>query len=388
MRLPLIGGFIATVLLLMTVGAAQAPKPDLRVAFPTDDSHDAIGPIVISAFLDPPSTPVERMQFLVDNVLVCTVERMPFVCPFNAGDPPGKDHVFRIVAYLRGGQKITSPIVRTKKLDFSDNADVPIKHITVSVLDGSRYVRGLTKNAFHLFEDDVEKPITYFPPPGKDAPLELVLAVDISDSMKDSIREVKENVKRFRSALKPTDRVTIVGFNENFFTVAPASMSEDLPGQLKRIDRLRAWGMTSLYEILIQSFNLLGRKQQSRLAIVAFTDGDDTASRIPREAVERRKETSDAVLYLIGQGNALKSRDLMALCERLAKNSGGGAYFPRTMDGLREAFDEILEALSNQYLLGFEPKTDTALHRLRITVDGHHEVRHMTSYRWKAEGPQ
>ncbi len=387
MRLPVLGGFIAAVVLLVAVGGAQTPAPQVRIAYPNDGDY-AVGHIVIQVILDPPSTPVERMQFLVDNVPVGNVARSPWQCDFDAGAPPGRAHVFRVVAYMPGGRKVNSVPVTTKALQWSDNAEVPIKHITVSVLDGSRYVRGLPKKAFHLFDDDVEKPIVYFPPPGKDAPLELVLAVDISDSMKDSIREVKENVKRFRSALKPTDRVTIVGFNENFFTVAPASMSEDLPGQLKRIDRLRAWGMTSLYEILIQSFNLLGRKQQSRLAIVAFTDGDDTASRIPREAVERRKETSDAVLYLIGQGNALKSRDLMALCERLAKNSGGGAYFPRTMDGLREAFDEILEALSNQYLLGFEPKTDTALHRLRITVDGHHEVRHMTSYRWKAEGPQ
>jgi hypothetical protein len=54
---------------------------------------------------------------------------------------------------------------------------------------------------------------------------------------------------------------------------------------------------------------------------------------------------------------------------------------------LRGSFDQILEELSNQYLLGFEPKTDSNLHHLRIEVDGHYQVRHMDSYRWKAQGP-
>ena len=52
--------------------------------------------------------------------------------------------------------------------------------------------------------------------------------MDVSGSMTDSIDGVKENVKRFLSALRPADRVTLVAFNENFFVLSRPSA--DLPG--------------------------------------------------------------------------------------------------------------------------------------------------------------
>jgi Ca-activated chloride channel family protein len=321
------------------------------------------------------------VTFFADGRLVCTVERPPFECEWNAGPPPVHPHMFHVVAHLRDGRKISDDVA-TQELKWTDGADVAVKHITVTVLDGSKFVPGLEKKRFHLFDDDVQQPITYFD--SKNIETQMVLAIDISDSMVYAIEDVKANVKRFRAALRPADHVTILGFNENPFIVAPSSL--DPEAQLKRIDRLASWGMTSLYEMLLKSFDLLGR-QKGRLAIVVFSDGADTASRVSPEAVYRRKETSDAVLYMIGQGDAMKEASLKAICEELATKSGGRAFFPRTMDTLRGSFDQILEELSNQYLLGFEPKTDSNLHHLRIEVDGHYQVRHMDSYRWKAQGP-
>jgi VWFA-related protein len=381
MRLLLAGALIATILLLAVAGASQAPGPRLRIVEPPDGDYVGAA-IVIRLFLDPPSTPVQKMTFFADGVLVCTRETPPFECPWDPGPPPVKPHRFHVVAYLRGGSRISADSA-TKGLDkFVDSAEVTTKHVTVSVLDGSRFVKGLGKNDFRLFDDNVQRPITYFASGNLET--QMVLAVDISDSMVDVIEDVKANVKRFLAALRPTDRVTILGFNENPFIVAASTM--DRATQIKRIDRLGSWGMTALYEMLLKSFDLLGR-QKGRLAIVAFTDGADTASRVAAAAVERRKETSDALVYMIGQGDAMKDANLKAVCDRLAQRSGGSAFFPRTIEALRETFDQILEELSNQYLLGFDPKTDSNLHRLRIEVKGGYQVRHMDAYRWKAQGP-
>ncbi len=372
MRSPVAAGLFAS-LLLVIAGVAQAPGPTLRI---TEPKEYAVGPLVIRVVLDPPSTPLDKMTFFADGILVCTVELPPWECPWNAGQNIAP-HTFRVVAHVKGGKRVPDTVT-TKPMKFVDNYEVPGKHITVMVLDGSNYVSGLKQEAFRVYDDDVRKPITFF---SKNTELQMVLAVDVSDSMVNAIEEVKRNVKGFISALRETDRVTIVGFNEKAFIVAPASL--DHAAQLKRIDRLGSWGMTSLYETLIWSFDFLGRQQGRRLAIVFFTDGEDTASRVPQEAAERRKETSDAVLYMIGQGQAIAASNLREICERLARKSGGRAFFPRDMNALREAFDEIVQELSNQYLVGFEPHTDAEYHRLRVEVDGNYKVRTTEGYRWR-----
>jgi Ca-activated chloride channel homolog len=117
---------------------------------------------------------------------------------------------------------------------------------------------------------------------------------------------------------------------------------------------------------------------------VVFTDGDDTSSRIPRQAVERRSETSDAVVYVIGQGRAGASASLKDLCGRLATQSGGRAFFPQQMDELRGVLDVILEEMSHQYLLSYAPpagKPDGALRRIRVEVAGGYQVRARQGYR-------
>ncbi len=112
------------------------------------------------------------------------------------------------------------------------------------------------------------------------------------------------------------------------------------------------------------------------------------ASRATADAVERRAESSDAVVYMMGHGQALKSPALKDLCERIANKSGGRAFFPREITQLQEAFDTILEELSAQYLLVFQPRMrapDGRWHRIRVeTADGRYRVRARQGYRYMA----
>ena len=84
------------------------------------------------------------------------------------------------------------------------------------------------------------------------------------------------------------------------------------------------------------------------------------------------------MLYIIGQGQVIDDVKLKALCERLAQRSGGRAFFPRDVENLGETFNQILEELSNQYLLTYSPPNDDdKWHRIRVEVSGgRYEVRH------------
>jgi Ca-activated chloride channel family protein len=366
---------IAAVLFLGSA-AGQAPQPSLRILSPLDGSYVS-DEVVIRAAIQPEATSVERMEFFGDTRLLCTIKGRPFECAWDAGAQL-REHLVRVVAHLAGGRRVVA-IVRTKNLGYAESVEVDMVRVTVVVLDGTRFVRGLPRSAFRVLEDDVRQPISLFE--SQNVPLELVVGVDISDSMTDAIGQVKEVVKRFFSRLRPTDRVTLVVFNENFF-LPPAL---DLAGRLNAVDSLAPWGMTSLHDTIIRSFDMLG-KQAGRRGMVIFTDGEDTASHATAEQVERRADSSDAVLYMIGQGQAVDSPALKTLCERLARKSGGRAFFPRRIESLGETFDQILEELSNQYLITYPPpsqRRDDKWHQIRVEVaDRRYQVRARQGYRF------
>ncbi len=373
-----IGGFAAAALSL-AVTLPQRPAPTLEILEPKDGAYVS-GDVLVKAEVRPSGTSVERVLFFVDGRLVRTVEAPPLECEWNVGGD-GRPHDFRVVAVFPGGRRVPRT-VRTNGVDYVDQGGAERVLVTATVLDGDRLVQGLRKKVFRVYEDGKLQPIDEFFL--ENIPLELVVAIDNSDSMVNEIGRVKEYVKRFLSALPPGARVTLVVFNHHFFVLAPPSV--DLAGPLKALDHLAPWGATSLHEAIAKSFDLLGRERRRR-GLVIFTDGDDTTSRISKDAVERRAETSDAVLYMIGQGRAVTTAGLKNLCERLATRSGGRAFFPREMDELGAAFDAILKEMSSQYLLTYPVPSitrDAALHRIRVEVDGGYEVRARQGYRLAA----
>lgn len=361
-------GTFAAAVLLVASAAGQAP-PSVQILEPPDGDYVS-GTVMIRAEVQPLTTSVERMEFFGDARLICTVTRRPFECAWNAGDEV-REHTIRVVAYLKGG-KPAAATVRTKDLGFAYPVEVTRVRLTVVVKDGERFVRNLPRSAFRVFEDDKPQPVEYFGSVNE-ASLQLVTAIDISGSMVKAIDQVKVLVKQFLSGLREADRVTLVAFNERFY-VLPAT---DLAGRLRQVDLLAPWGTTALYDTIIRCFDLLG-KEPSRLGMVIFTDGADTASITRDLAVERRADASDAVLYIIGQGQVLNDLKLRALCERLAQRSGGRAFFPRGVEDLGQTFNQILEELSNQYLLTYSPPNDDdKWHRIRVEVSGgRYEVRH------------
>ena len=100
--------------------------------------------------------------------------------------------------------------------------------------------------------------------------------------------------------------------------------------------------------------------------------------------VERRLQSSDVTLYMIGQGRGVTMESLKRVMERLANPTGGRALFTENIEELHNAFADLLDELSNQYLLGYQStntKRDDQWRRIKVDVDGHHEVRARQGYR-------
>jgi len=365
-----------------TAPQATPPPGQPAIVFesPLDNGY-ASGLVPLRVRVEPRDAAVRSVSLFADGKLICTLEHAPFECSWDAGRAVS-EHTLRATVQLPDGRRIARSI-QTRGEAYAESVDVDVIQVTATVTgEGGQFVKGLKKDEFRLYEDDVLQPISHFQ--AENIPLEIIVAVDVSGSMTNAMPVVKTAVKRFLSALRPEDRVTVLGFNDNVFTLARPGV--DLATRLKNIDRLAPWGGTALYDVILTGLEQLGR-QSGRRALVLFTDGEDLNSRVPLEVAERRLEASDVTVYPIGQGRAPKLQDLKTILERIARRSGGQAFFEE-LDQLDAVFSAIIDELSNQYLLGFVPRgegRDGKWHTLRVEIPKHDvKIRTRQGYRLEA----
>lgn len=363
--------------------AAGQPEAHVRIAAPTDGTY-VTGPTRIVAVFDPPAVArrVREVKFFANTRQVCVISRPPFECDWDAGDKV-EEHQIRVTASLRSGDRLVAN-VRTKGVAYAESVDVDVIQVTAVVTDrDGRFVKGLTKDDFAIYEDGTPQPITHFA--SENIPLEMVTALDVSSSMTDALPRVKTSAKRFLAGLRPNDQVTLLSFNDIIFTLA--RRATDQPARERAIDLMAPWGGTALHDVIIQAANLLGR-QTGRRSIVLFSDGDDQSSIAPLEAAITRTEESDATIYAIGQGRATHSAELQALMRRIATRSGGRAFFTERDEELDLVFERILDDLRHQYLLAYPAPgsvRDGKWHDIKVVVDGgKYKVRAREGYRLRA----
>jgi Ca-activated chloride channel family protein len=373
------------VLLALTLAASAQepqPKPELAISIVSPEADTYVsGLTTLKADIVPRmlATRVAQILFFADGKQVCNVlDPLKAECTWDAGAEV-RPHVFRVVANMIGGGRIVASS-RTRGLDQVEKVNVEVVQITAVVSERGRFVSGLQQSQFRLFEDGVPQTITHFSSEG--SPLEIVVAIDVSESMTQAMPQLKNSVKKFLSALGPKDQVAVAAFNDNMFTLTRRETS--VTQRTRAIDRLSAWGGTALYDVIIRGVQQLSR-QPGRRVLVVFSDGDDRTSHSTIHAVEQAVRANDATLFMVALGRGVKEAQLKSGIERLVDLSGGRALFVERSDQLDEPFAEILEELSNQYILGYEStntKRNGSWREVKIEVPGTgHSVRARQGYR-------
>ena len=372
------GAVVAVAFGLALLVSAQAPDsaPQLKILSPGEDSYVS-GPTLLRASMIPAEA-AASVTFFVDGRQVCALTRPPFECEWDAGPALGEHQVRAVATLTAGGRAVQT--IRTKAVSVTEKVNVDVVQVTVTVSDGhGRFVRNLPRTAFRVLEDGKPQGITHFT--SEDVPLEIVVAIDISGSMTPAMPKLKKAVKEFLKDVPNQDLVTLLGFNDSIFTLT--RKAGDVAERSRAVDRLAPWGSTALYDVILRGVEMLGR-QTGRKALIVFTDGEDQGSHATINDVERRLQSSDVTLYMIGQGRGVTLETLKKVMERLANPTGGRALFTDSIDELHDSFADLLDELSNQYLLGYEPtntKHDDVWRKIKVEVDGHHEVRARQGYR-------
>lgn len=373
---------LVTVVLALGVLTRQAPPGPgtMKIASPEDGSY-LMGAVRLTVTFDPLSVrnEVRAVRWFADARQVCTADAAPFSCDWDAGDSVN-EHVIRAVAVLKQGGLLVAN-ARTRAIEYAEAVDVDVVQVTAVVTEGDgRFVSGLKAEDFRVYEDDKPQKVTHFA--SENIPLELVTAIDVSSSMIDVLSDVKRHAANFLAQLQPADQVTVLGFNDNIITLA--RRSTDQAARVRAISKLAPWGSTSLYDVIVHALGVLGR-QSGRRSLLVFSDGEDQSSRATVASVLKSAEASDATIYMIGQGRALKASSLQQLMRQLAAGSGGRAFFTNQDTKLEEIFQEIIEDLRHQYLVAYaapDSARNGQWHQIRVEVPGKgYHVRARQGYR-------
>jgi Ca-activated chloride channel family protein len=376
-RAPLL--VLASALMLSVAGVlAQPATPRVILIEPTEESFLA-GPSTLRAALEPADTAFSRAEFFVDGVAVCAVERSPLECTYDAG-PAVAARTVRVAVSLATGQRVFAS-ARTRSIEAETTGVISVLVPVVVYDGGGRFVRGLTRTAFTVLEDGVPQQVVFFQ--AENVPLDIALAIDVSDSMKPIIERVKDGARTLLSRLKPGDRVSLLAFNERVFVLT--SQEADQAKRLEALDQLSPRGGTALFDAMVGGIAQLGQ-QISRRALIVFTDGGDQHSRATLAGVEQRLSESDVAIYLLTYGRRSESRTVRARLEKLAVASGGRAYHVNDPRDLTQLFSGIVDDISQHYLVSYTParaERDGSFRRIsvRVSVRGSHEVRARAGYR-------
>jgi len=307
-----------------------------------------------------------------------------------------------------------------EEVDENDivRVDTTLVTVPVSVLDhDGRFVPGLKREDFKLFENDQEQAIAYFEPAEK--PFTVALLLDTSASTHFHLDEIKEAAIAFAKQLRPQDRVLIVSFNSEVLLLTEATNNL---GLIQDVIEVNAYTGTStrLYDAVDLTIQERLNQIKGRKAIVLFTDGVDTASQqATYESTLSEVDELDALIYPIqydttdylramqnagngtitvtttqrgvfgnrtsqqtynvpGSGGALvgatkadydrADRYLHALADK----TGGRLYEANDTNQLAAAFSRIAEELRRQYTIGYYPKTaevaDGERRQIRVRV--------------------
>ncbi len=287
----------------------------------------------------------------------------------------------------------TTPATPPPQEEDEDVLRIDTDLVSVDVVatdETGRPVRGLGVEQFKLYEDDVERPISFFNVQkrgGTLRPISVVFALDVSGSM------TSEEIHRLRSALQIFSQrlseypslFAVMAFGMEVKTIQGFTNDpQKLDRALERLAREPNGLSTHTYDAVDDAIRLLVRKaprtRERRLmkrAVVVVTDGFPVGDTVEARTVIERANAADVSIYTVTLPSFSR---VMASPERrplptpldvsgLVEKTGGMNIYATDKD-FAALFRALAEEVTSAYVLAFYPpeenRRDGRYHTIRI----------------------
>jgi VWFA-related protein len=241
---------------------------------------------------------------------------------------------------------------------------VDIVRVDALVTRGGQLIRGLGASDFEVKDNGVVQDVTVVS--FDEMPLNVVLAVDLSPSVaRAKLDHLRSAGRAVLGELKNGDRAGMVTFGS---VVAPsAGLTGDFSAVGAVLDMSEGEGDTSLVDGVFAGL-MLGVSDRGRSLLLVFSDGMDTASWLPPDAVIDAAKRGDVVVYGVVSGAMPRAsflRDLTAA-------TGGDLVEVKSTTDLKSVFLRLLNEYRQRYLVGYVPKgvARGGWHQVEVRVKG------------------
>ncbi len=229
--------------------------------------------------------------------------------------------------------------------------------LNASVFDGSgRRVDSLDKESFRVFEDNVPQTISSFR--HEDLPVSIGLLIDASGSMYDKRAAVDQAAVDLIKLSNPQDEEFLVDFS--FEAYIDQDFTSDVSKLSQGLSYIKSSGGTAMYDALVASADYLTRNaKHPKQVLVIVTDGEDNASSATIEqAIRRIQDLDGPVIYCVGllfgaDTDKRESRHARRVLEDLSEQTGGQAYFPKSLKEVEGIAQEVAQDIRTQYTIGY-----------------------------------
>jgi Ca-activated chloride channel homolog len=262
--------------------------------------------------------------------------------------------------------------------------------LNATVLEGTRIVQDLKRDNFQVLEDGVKQTILSFQ--HTDLPVSIGLVVDNSGSMSRKRPAVNKSALDLIAASNAQDEAFVVNFSDEAFI--DQDFTSDVTKLRDGLSHIESRGGTALYDAVVASADkLVADGKRPKQVIVIITDGEDNASTLTLEQTIRRvQQLSGPVIYSIGllfgdDMSRSEARHARRALEMLSTETGGMAFFPKTIEQVDEIAAEVARDIRSQYTIGYhstKPTTEPGFRRVQVIAQasgmGKLEVRTRTGY--------
>ncbi|MHB8753798.1 MAG: VWA domain-containing protein [Candidatus Acidiferrales bacterium] len=266
---------------------------------------------------------------------------------------------------------------------------VSLVKVDASIVNSrGKFVEGLQKQNFHVFDDGAEQPITFFA--STDAPAQVLVLIETSPAVFLIHRQHLDAAYALLNGLGPDDRVALATYSDRSRLVQPFTTDKSaLAGALAGIQYNIGSGDLNFYDSVSAALDWLS-PISGKKALVLLTTGLDSSPAGHWRSLLEKLRGSEVTIFPVALGGALRSFQGNApatagssaalppgmsftaanhALASLADSSGGQAFFPEQDKDFVPIYRRIAAALRHQYTLGFKPPAlDGKFHSVRLEI--------------------
>jgi len=255
-------------------------------------------------------------------------------------------------------------------------SSVDLVRISAVVRDKrGRFVSDLAASDFEVVDGNQPRKISDF---RRDAgAVSVAILFDVSGSMESRMGSAREAATHVLSWLTTAnDEAAVFTFDTRLVELTPFTTGiRTLPDSLSA---MTPFGATSLHDAIARTAERVGKREGLRRAVVVFTDGKDTASRLTPSEVSGIASAIDVPVYIVGivpsidnpssdqSAPGTERSPLAGPLNDLATWTGGATFVVSTIGQRSKTAQHIVDELRHQYLIAFESSGKPGWHPLVV----------------------